>query len=123
MVSPWIEKGTVVHGPNGSPTPTSEYEHSLNTSYGEENFNLPSPYLTKRDAWAGTFDAHIAKPEPEPRTNCPMQLPIPVKIRKSEANEQVGLSEFQQELVQLASVINGDHLLKNFHPYHQANER
>ncbi|KAG0503129.1 hypothetical protein HPP92_003201 [Vanilla planifolia] len=114
MVSPWIEKGTVVHGPNGSPTPTSEYEHSSIPATVKKIFNLPSPYLTKRDAWAGTFDA-ILQTRTEPRTNCPMQLPIPVKIRKSEANEQVGLSEFQQELVQLASVINGDHLLKNFH--------
>ncbi|KAK9128987.1 hypothetical protein Syun_017784 [Stephania yunnanensis] len=28
LISPWIEKGTVLHGPNGSPFPTSEFEHS-----------------------------------------------------------------------------------------------
>ncbi|KAG0452484.1 hypothetical protein HPP92_025148 [Vanilla planifolia] len=112
MVSPWIEKGTVVHGPNGSPTPTSEYEHSSITATMKKIFNLPSPYLTKRDAWAGTFEGIIGRTEP--RTDCPVQLPTPVKIRKTEANEEAMLSEFQQELVQLASVLNGDHRTSDF---------
>jgi phospholipase C len=37
-----------------------------------------------------------------------------VKIRQTDANEEAQLSEFQQELMPLASVINGDHLLSNF---------
>lgn len=40
-----------------------------------------------------------------------VELPMPVKIRDGEANEEAKLSEFQQELMQLASVLNGDHLL------------
>jgi phospholipase C len=36
---------------------------------------------------------------------------MPVTIRKGEANEEAKLSEFQQELMQLASVLNGDHQL------------
>lgn len=43
-----------------------------------------------------------------------MQLPNPVKIRDGDANEEASLSEFQQELMQLASVLNGDHILTNF---------
>jgi len=43
-----------------------------------------------------------------------VELPTPVQIRKTEANEEAPLSEFQQELMQLASVLNGDHLLTNF---------
>lgn len=42
------------------------------------------------------------------------QLPTPVRIRNGEANEDAMLSEFQQELMQLASVLNGDHLLTSF---------
>ncbi|KAK8943252.1 hypothetical protein KSP39_PZI008977 [Platanthera zijinensis] len=113
MVSPWIEKGTVVHGPSGSPTPTSEYEHSSIPATMKKIFDLPSPYLTRRDAWAGTFEG-ILQTRKEPRTDCPTQLPIPVKIRNTEANEDAQLSEFQQELAQLASVLSGDHLLNNF---------
>ncbi|KAG5629020.1 hypothetical protein H5410_000737 [Solanum commersonii] len=75
MISPWIEKGTVVHGPNGSPFPTSEYEHS----------SIPAT-----------------------------KLPTPTKIRKGEANEDKNISEFQEELVQLAAVLKGDHLLTSY---------
>lgn len=113
MVSPWIEKGTVVHGPNGVPSPNSEYEHSSIPATMKKLFDLPTPYLTNRDAWAGTFEG-IVQTRTEPRTDCPMQLPTPVKIRNSTANEGAKLSEFQQELMQLASVLNGDHLLTNF---------
>ncbi|OAY82058.1 Non-specific phospholipase C2 [Ananas comosus] len=105
MVSPWIEKGTVVHGPNGVPTATSEYEHSSIPATVKNLFNLSSPYLTKRDAWAGTFEG-ILQTRTEPRTDCPVELPMPVKIRDGEANEEAKLSEFQQELMQLASVLN-----------------
>jgi phospholipase C len=39
------------------------------------------------------------------------QLPTPTRIRQTEPNEEAKLSEFQQEIIQLASVLNGDHLL------------
>lgn len=42
------------------------------------------------------------------------QLPTPVRIRTTEANEEAKLTEFQQELVQLASALNGDDMLIDF---------
>ncbi|GAV62118.1 Phosphoesterase domain-containing protein [Cephalotus follicularis] len=111
-ISPWIEKGTVVHGPNRSPYPTSEYEHSSIPATVKKLYNLPS-FLTKRDAWAGTFEG-IVQTRTEPRTDCPVQLPTPTKIRQGEANEDASLSEFQQEMLQLAAVLNGDHILTSF---------
>lgn len=60
----------VVHGPNGSPFPTSEYEHSSIPATVKKIFDLPSPFLTKRDAWAGTFE-QILQIRKEPRTDCP----------------------------------------------------
>ncbi|WMV07239.1 hypothetical protein MTR67_000624 [Solanum verrucosum] len=113
MISPWIEKGTVVHGPNGSPFPTSEYEHSSIPATVKKIFDLPSPFLTKRDAWAGTFE-HILHIRKEPRTDCPEKLPTPTKIRQGDANEDKNISEFQEELVQLAAVLKGDHLLTSY---------
>ncbi|KAL2535920.1 Non-specific phospholipase C2 [Forsythia ovata] len=113
MVSPWIEKGTVVHGPNGSPTPTSEYEHSSVPATVRKIFNLSSPSLTKREAWAGTFEG-ILQTRTEPRTDCPKQLPNPVKIRQGDANEDAKLSEFQQELIQLAAVLKGENILTSY---------
>ncbi|XP_074292437.1 non-specific phospholipase C2 isoform X1 [Silene latifolia] len=111
-VSPWIEKGTVVHKPNG-PTPTSEYEHSSIPATVKKLYNLSSPFLTKRDAWAGTFEG-IVQTRTEPRTDCPMQLPDPVKIRQGEPDENREMSEFQLELMTLAAVLKGDNILTSF---------
>eukprot|EP00252_Welwitschia_mirabilis_P019678 TRINITY_DN461_c0_g2_i3.p2 TRINITY_DN461_c0_g2~~TRINITY_DN461_c0_g2_i3.p2 ORF type:complete len:130 (+),score=14.21 TRINITY_DN461_c0_g2_i3:2200-2589(+) len=41
-------------------------------------------------------------------------LPEPKKIRPGEANEDALLSEFQQELIQLAASLNGDDTLLSF---------
>ena len=43
-----------------------------------------------------------------------VQLPTPVRIREGEANEDAMLSEFQQELMQLAAVLKGDDTLTSF---------
>jgi phospholipase C len=69
MVSPWIKKGTVVGRPVG-PADTSEFEHSSIPATLKKIFNLSSDFLTKRDAWAGTFE-HIFTELDEPRTDCP----------------------------------------------------
>ncbi|KAL0371057.1 UNVERIFIED_CONTAM: Non-specific phospholipase C2 [Sesamum angustifolium] len=113
VISPWIQKATVVHGPNGSPFPTSEYEHSSIPATVRKIFNLSSPPLTKREAWAGTFDS-ILQILKQPRTDCPEKLPTPVKIRQGDANEDAKVSEFQQELIQLAAVLKGDDLLTSY---------
>lgn len=42
------------------------------------------------------------------------QLPTPVKIRQDEAKEDAKLTEFQQELVQLAAVLKGEDILATF---------
>lgn len=48
------------------------------------------------------------------RTLSTEKLPTPTKIRKGEANEDKNISEFQEELVQLAAVLKGDHLLTSY---------
>jgi phospholipase C len=112
MISPWIDKGTVIHGPNG-PYPSSQFEHSSIAATVKKLFNLKSDFLTKRDAWAGTFEDVVQK-RSSPRTDCPETLADPPKIRKSEANEEAKISEFQEELVQLAAQLNGDYTLKSY---------
>ncbi|KAF5749263.1 non-specific phospholipase C4-like [Tripterygium wilfordii] len=107
LISPWIEPGTVLHGPSG-PEPTSEFEHSSIPATVKKIFNLKE-FLTKRDAWAGTFEGVLNRKTP--RTDCPVTLPEPVKLRAAQAKEDAKLSEFQQELVQLAAVLKGDHKL------------
>ncbi|KAE9463019.1 hypothetical protein C3L33_05071, partial [Rhododendron williamsianum] len=94
MISPWIERGTVLHGPSG-PFPTSEFEHSSLPATVKKIFNLKE-FLTKRDAWAGTFEGVLSLSSP--RTDCPVTLPEPVKLRAVDANEDAKLTEFQEEL-------------------------
>ncbi|KAG6395108.1 hypothetical protein SASPL_145700 [Salvia splendens] len=114
LISPWIEPGTVLHGPSG-PYPTSEYEHSSIPATVKKIFNLKS-FLTKRDAWAGTFECVVNRTSP--RTDCPddmnidgsaVELSEPGKMRERKANEEVELTEFQKELVQMCAALRGDH--------------
>ncbi|KAI3976030.1 hypothetical protein MKX01_016713 [Papaver californicum] len=93
MVSPWIKKGT-------GPAPNSEFEQSSIPATIKKMFNLSSNFLTHRDAWAGTFEEVVGELT-APRTDCP-------------ANEDGEISEFQSEVVQLAAVLNGDHMLSSF---------
>ena len=66
-------------------------------------FDLPP------NAWAGTFEGMVQTGRTEPRTDCLEQLPTPTRIRETEADEEAKLSEFQQEIIKLVSVLNGDH--------------
>ncbi|KAK4268040.1 hypothetical protein QN277_024745 [Acacia crassicarpa] len=112
FISPWIERGTVFHQPSG-PEATSQYEHSSIPATVKKIFKLPE-FLTKRDAWAGTFEFLLTRSTP--RTDCPVSLPEPVRLREAEANEDAELSDFQVELVQLAATLNGDHK-KDIYPH------
>lgn len=112
MISPWIEKGTVLHGPSG-PYPTSEFEHSSIPATVKKIFNLKE-FLTKRDEWAGTFESVISRESP--RTDCPVTLPEPVRLREAEAKEDAKLTDFQKELVQMSAVLGGDHK-KDIYPH------
>lgn len=113
MISPWINKGTVVHGAEG-PTPDSQYEHSSLPATVRKIFNLKDGFLTARDAWAGTFE-HILTQRKSPRIDCPKEIPSPPwSLRHSPSNESAPLTEFQEELIQLASQLNGDHQLPEY---------
>ena len=57
----------MINGPSG-PYPTSEFEHSSIPATVKKIFNLKE-FLTKRDAWAGTFEGVINWRGP--RTDCP----------------------------------------------------
>uniref|UniRef100_A0A0E0JD10 Uncharacterized protein n=1 Tax=Oryza punctata TaxID=4537 RepID=A0A0E0JD10_ORYPU len=114
MVSPWIRKGTVVGRPPGGPTATSEYEHSSIPATIKKIFNLSSDFLTRRDAWAGTFE-HVFTDLEEPRTDCPETLPeVPPSSSSAKKEDGGWLSDFQRELVQLAAFLNGDYMLSSF---------
>ncbi|KAK9757697.1 hypothetical protein RND81_01G180200 [Saponaria officinalis] len=111
FISPWIEARTVLHRATG-PHPTSEYEHSSIPATVKKIFGLKE-FLTKRDAWAGTFECVLNRTTP--RTDCPVTLPEPVQLRATLPKEDNKLSEFQAGLVQMAACLIGDHK-KNSYP-------
>jgi phospholipase C len=89
LVSPWVKKGLVVHGPNvSSPLerisneidePTAEppvYEHTSMFKTLRNIFGFPNEPLTKRQAWAAPYDWVLATEE-QPRTDCPTSIPVP----------------------------------------------
>ncbi|KAL5984429.1 NPC intracellular cholesterol transporter 1 [Asimina triloba] len=115
----------MIHEPNG-PTPYSQFEHSSIPATVKKLFNLKSNFLTKRDAWAGTFE-HSFFLRDSPRGDCPeimkeelvrrftKKLPEVVRsLRPSGPKEDTTISEFQLELIQLASQLNGDHVLNSY---------
>lgn len=113
LISPWIDKGTVIHEPSG-PTLYSQFEHSSLPATVKKLFNLDSNFLTKRDAWAGTFESYFNLRD-TPRDDCPEQLPeIKVSLRPRGPKEELRLTEFQIELIQLSSQLNGDHILNTY---------
>lgn len=87
LISPWINKGTVLHEPTG-PTTTSRFEHSSLSATLVKLFG--TKYLTKRDAWAGSFEGLFTQ-RTTPRTDCPMKLPNPPSITEEEIMEQAKL--------------------------------
>ena len=71
FVSPWVQKGGVVHRPNG-PNPDSQYEHASVPATLRSLFKLKGKPLTKREEWAGRFDDIFLQTL---RTDTPMILP------------------------------------------------
>ncbi|XP_042465149.1 non-specific phospholipase C1-like isoform X2 [Zingiber officinale] len=112
LVSPWINKRTAIHEPKG-PKQDSQFEHSSVPATVKKLFNLKSNYLTKRDAWAGSFESYFYLRK-TPRTDCPETLPKVKPLRPSGRIEDKVLSKFQLELIQLASQLNGDHALNTY---------
>ncbi|KAJ4805546.1 Non-specific phospholipase C4 [Rhynchospora pubera] len=102
----------MIHRPSG-PTETSQFEHSSIPATVKKIFHLKD-FLTKRDAWAGTFDSVLTRTTP--REDCPETLPNAKKLREIGANEEAKISDFQRELVQMAAALNGD-CTKDIYPH------
>ena len=71
LISPWVPAGAVFGAPKSGPTKSSQFEHSSIPATLKKLFGLPQT-LTKRTAWAGTFDELLTD---ELRTDAPMHLP------------------------------------------------
>ena len=70
LISPWVARGSVFQEPRG-PTNTSQFELTSVPATVKTLFNLTT-FLTKRDAWAGSFEELLLD---APRGDAPMHLP------------------------------------------------
>ena len=77
LISPWIEKGSIINEPKSGPNTggiPSQWDHTSMLATAKNLFSLPG-FLTKRDAWAGSFDELFLD---VPRTDAgPVHLPSP----------------------------------------------
>merc|ERR1712151_102766 len=73
LISPLVAKGSVFQEPKKGPFNTSQFELTSIAATIKNLFNLTS-FLTKRDAWAGSFD-ELLLDEPRPDADMPIQLP------------------------------------------------
>ena len=71
LISPWVPAGTVFQRPTG-PYATSEFDLTSMCSTAKNLFGLKG-FLTRRDAWAGSF--HELLTLDTPRTDAPLHLP------------------------------------------------
>jgi len=110
VISPWVEKNTLVSGPLAPqmPTSTSEYELSSIPATMIKMFGLKGGFLTKRDAWAATFE-NLFEARDEPRTDCPMTLPDVPPPAASEYERQgaLPLNSHQTGQIEMLCEMNG----------------
>lgn len=112
LISPWIaKKGTLIHEPqiHQKPTSTSQWELSSIPATMKKLFNL-NGYLTKRDAWAATFeDLLLDNDLTEPRQDCPLTLPDvpPSTVKDVEYFRKQPLDDHQQRVIDNLCHLNG----------------
>lgn len=113
VISPWVEKMTVVHDPVGkaAPTNTSRYDHSSIIRTVFDLFVSPNETLTERDRWAGSF-APLFETLDQPRGDCPKEMPMPPQMSVEEKMRNLGewmqpVNDWQLSLVKGYAAMTG----------------
>jgi phospholipase C len=110
LISPLIPKGTVISSPTDAEKPfaNSEFELSSVIASVKNIFQSPEPHLTKRDAWAATFDTRLS--ERTPRTDCPMLMPdAPKSLGEGHAHTEAmqPMNHLQQDIIRAYAHLRG----------------
>jgi len=109
-ISPWIKRGTLVHEAPSSqkPTDTSQWELSSIPATVQKLFALQGGPLTKRDAWAATFEHLIVGDMP--RTDCPTKLPNvpPPTLEEFERQYNLPLDEHAEGVITMLCEMIGE---------------
>ena len=121
LISPWIERGKIISAPSSSqkPTNTSEFDLTSIPATMKHMFGL-NDFLTKRDAWAASFDDVFSELE-KPRDDCIEKLPeVPTRLDAESASWEANrpLNHLQQDYLNVISKLNGvssDHITLQGH--------
>lgn len=102
LVSPWVRKGQVITHPRPEEKPQTNSEYDLTSviSTVKKLFNAPK-FLTKRDAWAATFETRFKELD-KARTDCPFKLPpAPTSLGAAHADKEAALplNHLQEDIV------------------------
>ena len=109
LVSPWVPKGTVIKHPRPEEKPFLNSEFDLTSVIATvKNLFNGKRHLTKRDAWAATFDTRLS--ETQPRTDCPETMPPAPKALGYEhaaAEAALPLNDLQVDIVKAFATLAG----------------
>lgn len=112
VVSPWVKQGSVFHGPTDDTS--GQFDHtSILATVIHKLFKPVAPrpnpeYLTKRDAWAKTFE-WVFDDLVAPRTDCLVKLPEIMSHKESFPDSlpvldgSLLVTDLQMELIQMVS--------------------
>ena len=112
LVSPWIERNTIISAPSDAqkPFPNSEFELTSIPATVRKMFGLQSSCLTARSCWAATFEDELLKRQ-TPRSDCPMTAPdAPSKFMSSDEVSRMkttGINDLQADYLELAASLRG----------------
>jgi len=109
VISPWINKGLLIHQPTGvqAPTPYSQFDATSIIATVNKIFAINPPKTTNRTKWAGTFDDLFLQ-RTTARTDCPMTLPNIAPPTEEELARQRGrgLTDHEEESIQILCEMN-----------------
>lgn len=110
LISPLVPKGAVISEPPAAqkPTNTSEYDLTSIMATVRKLYNMSSGPLTRRDAWAATFE-HAFTQE-TPRTDCPEVLvPAPPPTNDpSDREENRPISHLQENIATMVHQLTAE---------------
>ena len=126
LISPWVKRGTILSEPPMAQRPAKNSEYDLTSVMATVRkifpyMNKTSP-LTKRDAWAATFE-HTLMQMDSPRTDCPLHLPdAPAPALMSHAEGSQPRNGLQRHMMTVMSNLLGIEYPQHIKRQHQVSE-
>jgi len=103
LISPWIEKGTVVGAPPDPQKPAHNSEYDLTSIIATARNLLGMEKLgplTKRDAWSATFEHVLGRKDP--RTDCPLHtVEAPPRTQPTYKEATLPINDLQKKHIEM----------------------